>query len=119
MLLRFLVSGGINTMTTYGVFLILLRFVPHYMSYSISFIIGIGISYLLNRYFVFASPGRKRALLYPAIYLMQYLFGLLIVFLWIDLLQFNINLVLLASLIVTIPITFILTKWIFQAKPKA
>ena len=97
----------------------LLRFLPYYMSYSISFIIGIGISYLLNRYFVFSSPGRKRALLYPAIYLLQYLFGLMIVFLWIDLLQFNINLAPLASLIVTIPMTFILTKWIFQAKPKA
>ena len=87
------------------------------ISYTVSFIIGIAIAYLLNRYFVFATPSAgRRALFFPAIYLLQYLLGLLVVVLWVDLLKLNVALAPLPSLIITIPLTFVLTKWVFQVR---
>lgn len=117
---RFLVSGGFNTAVTYALYLVLLQFFPYWFSYSLTFAIGIGLAYLLSRYFVFGAPrAGKRILLFPAVYLVQYLAGLLIVFVWVDVLLWYPTLAPLASLVVTIPITFILTKWVFNASKEA
>jgi putative flippase GtrA len=55
-------------------------------------------------------------MLFPAVYLVQYLVGLLVVFLWVDLFQLRTALAPLASLIITIPVTFVLTRWVFQVR---
>ena len=116
---RFLLSGGLNTLVTYGIYLALLRFMSYRISYSLAFMIGIAIAYLLSRYFVFVMPSAgKRGILFPAIYLLQYLVGLLVVFLWVDILQLHVALAPLASLIITIPITFVLTRWVFEVRPQ-
>lgn len=114
--LRFLLSGGFNTAVTYVIYLVLLQFFPYWFSYTLTFAFGIGLAYVLSRYFVFGMPrAGKRILLFPVVYFVQYLAGLLIVFVWVDVFLWHPTLAPLASMTVTIPITFILTKWVFNA----
>ena len=112
---RFLLSGGSNTAVTYVLYLGLLQFLPYWFSYTLTFSFGIALAYVLSRYFVFGvPPSGRRIFLFPAIYFLQFLAGLLIVFVWVDLFGWNPAFAPLASIAVTIPATFILTKWIFQ-----
>ena len=61
----------------------LLRFVLYRTSYSLAYIIGVVLSYFLNRVFVFRSNrGLSTAALFPVVYLIQYLAGLSVVPLW-------------------------------------
>lgn len=112
---RFLISGGLNTAITYGIYLILLQFIPYAISYSLSFASGIGLAYMLNRYFIFGAPrAGARILLFPMIYIIQYFTGLVAVFVWVDQLNWHSALAPLASVAVTVPITYLLTKWLFH-----
>ena len=113
---RFLLSGGFNTAVTYVLYLGLLQFLPYWFSYTLTFSFGIALAYVLSRYFVFGmARSGSRIFLFPVIYFLQFLAGLLIVFVWVDLLGWNPALAPLASIAVTIPATFILTKWVFNA----
>lgn len=113
---RFVLSGGFNTAVTYALYLVLLQFSPYWFSYTLTFAFGIGLAYVLSRYFVFGMPSAgKRIFLFPVAYLVQYFAGILIVFVWVDVLLWHPILAPLASLTATIPITFVLTKWVFNA----
>ena len=115
---RFLLSGGFNTAATYALYLVLLQFFPYGVSYTLTFASGIGLAYLLNRYFVFGAPrAGTRILLFPLVYLVQYFAGLLTMFLWVDVFFRHAALAPLASVAITIPITFVLTKWVFHGNP--
>ena len=48
---RFLVSGGFNTLVTYGLYLLLLNVLSYRISYTIAYVAGIVLAYSLNRFF--------------------------------------------------------------------
>lgn len=111
---RFLLSGAANTLATYFLYLLLLRFMPYGISYTAAFTTGIALAYVLNRYFVF--QGRRslmRSMLFPLAYLAQYLLGLVIVHAWVKLAGWDARLAPLASIAISVPVTFVLTRWIF------
>ncbi|WP_310333772.1 GtrA family protein [Pseudomonas corrugata] len=117
-LARFLLSGGLNTALTYGIYLVILLFLPYKISYTISYIFGIGIAYALNRVFVFKGhQGIKSVALLPLVYLIQYLFSLLIVWVWVEKLGYDQRVAPLIAIMTTIPVTFMLSKLIFSKKP--
>lgn len=110
-------SGGVNTVVTYLVYLLLLQIFSYTVAYSIAYAFGILLAFILNRYFVFqTSRGAKAAFLFPFIYLIQYLTSLLIIWLWVEKLDLNVMLAPLASIILTIPITYSLSKLLFSPK---
>jgi len=112
---RFLLSGGFNTLLTYAIYLMLLHFLSYRISFTITFIIGIVIAYVLSRYFVFAVPSKgRRVMMFPIIYIIQYIVSMLMVFLWVDWLQLHVVWAPLASIVITIPITFALNRWVFK-----
>ncbi|RZO08824.1 GtrA family protein [Pseudomonas moorei] len=112
---KFLISGGFNTAMTYGVYLILLMFLPYTTSYTISYIAGIVLAYLLNRFFVFKShQGLKTIALLPLVYVMQYVISMLILWCWVEKLGFNDSLAPIVAIIITIPITYVLSKFVFS-----
>lgn len=114
--IKFLLSGGLNTIVTYGIYLLLLRYLPYSTSYTISYITGIVIAYLMNRFFVFKSHrGLKSMVLLPLVYLIQYLLNLLIIWLWIEKIGLAIRLAPLAAIVITIPITYIISKIVFRS----
>ena len=51
-------NGIINTVVTYGLFLLISRFTDYRISITISYIVGILLSYFLNSKIVFNSKGK-------------------------------------------------------------
>jgi putative flippase GtrA len=116
--LRFLLTGGLNTAVTYTLYLILLNFFAYTTSYSISYVCGILLAFLLSRYVVFKEhQGLKSVIFFPLIYLAQYLFGLLVVWFWVRILFLPEFLAPLAAIILSLPLTYTLSKLVF-IKPK-
>ncbi|KPX34841.1 MULTISPECIES: GtrA family protein [Pseudomonas syringae group] len=114
---RFLMSGGFNTALTYGLYLILLMFLSYKISYTISYVTGILLAYVLNRFFVFKShQGIRSVVLLPLIYAIQYGLSLVILWCWVEKLAFDERLAPLAAIALTLPVTFFLSKVAFTAK---
>ncbi|WP_050483065.1 GtrA family protein [Pseudomonas sp. Ant30-3] len=114
---RFLVSGGVNTVLTYGAYLLLLKMFSYKIAYTISYLAGILLAFTLNRYFVFKShQGAKSALLFPFIYVIQYVLSIVIIWAWVEKFGLNIAAAPLISIILTIPVTFILSRMLFATK---
>lgn len=112
---RFLISGGVNTLATYLLYLTLLQVLPYWSSYAIAFIVGVVLAYVLNRLFVFGAPqSEKKAAMLPLVYLVQYLVGALIVYAWVELLDLGTAFAPAASIAITVPLTFLASRWLFH-----
>lgn len=116
-IIKFVIVGGINTLDYYLVYLILLKLLHiHYMvSHIIGFIVSFIISYYLNCYFVYrVKPILKKFLSFPLTQVVN--MGMQSLFLYIFVRWFNFpsEIAPFVGLIVTIPITFILSKWILK-----
>ncbi|MCC2957033.1 GtrA family protein [Massilia sp. IC2-477] len=111
---RFLLAGGLNTLLTYVLYLVLLNAFSYKTSYAITYVAGLVIAYLLNRLFVFNSHrGAASALLLPLVYLFQYLIGAGIVYAWVELIGQDERVAPLIAVVVTIPLTYVLSRTIF------
>ena len=116
-IIKFVIVGGINTLDYYLVYLILLKLLHiHYMvSHIIGFIVSFIIYYYLNCYFVYrVKPTLKKFLSFPLTQVVN--MGMQSLFLYIFVRWFNFpsEIAPFVGLIVTIPITFILSKWILK-----
>ena len=111
---RYLLAGGANTLVTYALYLALLRMLNYRWAYVLAFIAGIGLSFLLLRYLVFARPGKRFSLAYVAAsHGLQLVLGLTIVELWVGWLRSPAWLAPLAAAAVCVPVMFVLQRWIF------
>jgi len=116
---KFIGVGGINTAITYLLYLLLLLFLNYQVSYTISYIFGIYLSYWLNLKFVFnEKSSRKKMLLFPLVYIVQYLLGIFILYIVIDKFDFPKEIGPIIVVIITIPFTYLFTKIILKAKIK-
>jgi putative flippase GtrA len=115
--LRFLLAGGLNTAVTYVIYLGLLQVTSYQISYAIAFVSGIAISYVLGRVFVFkVHQGYRSALMLPLVYLIQSRTGAVVVWMWIDLLHQHPMLAPAISILVTLPLTYFLSRFAFVGK---
>lgn len=116
---RFLCTGGINTVLTYAIYLLLLQMLSYQVSYTIAYVSGIAITYFLNKIFVFKThQGWKSVILYPFVYFFQYLFGMLVLWLIVGQLGLSAKLGPLAVVVMTIPLTYWLTRFVFVGTEK-
>ena len=114
---KFVGVGSINTIVTYLLYLLLLHFASYQVSYTMAYIFGIWLSYWLNLKFVFQAKGsRKKIVLFPLVYLAQYLFGMLVLYVAIDTLNISEKIAPILIVLFTVPLTFILTKTILSEK---
>jgi putative flippase GtrA len=112
--LRFLISGGVNTAATYAVYLALLHIVRYKAAYTIAYIFGILLSFAINRFFVFQTHrGWRSILLFPFVYLSQYLVSLGVVWTWVEHFHLMKELAPLVAIVITIPLTFVLSRLVF------
>lgn len=112
--LRFLISGGINTVATYAAYLALLQANSYKVAYTAAYVFGIVIAFFINRLFVFRTHrGWRSLLMFPFVYLAQYLVSLAVVFAWVEHLKMPAALAPLIAIVVTIPLTFILSRFVF------
>lgn len=116
-LARFLVSGGFNTVLTYLVYLIALNWLSYAWSYSLAYALGIVLAFILNRSYVFKSDrGWRSVILFPFVYLAQYLISMLVLRVWIDHLGWRAELAPLMAIVVSLPVTYVLSRLVFGYK---
>jgi putative flippase GtrA len=120
---RFLFSGGLNTLVTYVVYLELLNVWSYRPSYTVAYLLGIVLAFVMNRLFVFRSHrGMRSVYLFPLVYVVQYLVSLAVLWVWIDQWGLDSRLGPLIAIVFTIPITYVLSLFIFVpagGKPSA
>lgn len=113
---RYLAAGGINTAITYVGYLLLLPVMHHQVAYALTYVLGVFTSYALNARLVFRQPLRWRgALQFPLVFVVQYVLAALFLELFIAL-GMSAGLAGLVSIAPTVPITFVLSRWIIKPK---
>lgn len=115
--IKFVIVGGMNTLNYYIVYLCLLKLleVNYLVSHISGFIISFVISYYLNCYFVYkVTPTWRKFLKFPLTQVVN--MGMQTLLLYIFVQWFGISSVIapFAGLIITIPITFVLSKYILR-----
>lgn len=112
---RFLVSGGVNTVVTYGIYLLLVQFLRYQVAYTVTYVIGIALGYLLNAFWVFKSvPTFKSAVAYPVVYMGQYALGIGLLSVFVDVLGIENRIAPALVIAVTLPLMFVLSKFVFK-----
>ena len=82
---RYVFFGGLNTVLTYVIYLVCLRFMTYRFAYTVTFICGICISYFFNAQFVFKKELRiLKALQFFVVYLLQYFVGLSLLYVLVE-----------------------------------
>lgn len=115
---RFLIAGAVNTGLTYLLYLGLLFLMPYVWAYSLTYAIGIGIGYLLNAHWVFKrAPSLGSATAYPLIYALNYLLGVGMLWLLVDLIHIPKEIAPLLVVALSVPVMYIVTKSIFLGRP--
>lgn len=110
-------AGIANTIITYIIYFILLQFFLYSTAYSIAFVSGIILSYALNTYWVFHQTWSwKKLVQYPMVYFTQYFSGLILLMFFVEYLLINPKFAALLNIVILLPITFFLTRWIIKDK---
>lgn len=113
--IKFIIIGCINTGAGYVLYLAFIQAMAYPYAYSLSFSLSIVISYLLNAHFVFNEPlSFKKFLAFPLVYLVQYLSGLVLMYLAVEQLSIPVSLAPLLVVIITLPVTFLLAQFIVK-----
>lgn len=116
---RFLLSGGINTVATYAIYLALLQLLDYRIAYTVAYLLGVLLSYILNWLFVFrVHRGLSSVLLFPFVYVAQYVASLAIVWMWVQRFGFSKAFAPLIAIAITIPLTYAVSKVVFLKKKK-
>lgn len=113
---RYLAAGGINTIATYIAYLWLLPLMHHQAAYALTYVLGIFTSYALNARLVFHQPLRWRgALQFPLVFIVQYGLAALFLELFVAF-GMSAGLAGLVNIAPTVPITFLLSRWIIKPR---
>jgi putative flippase GtrA len=116
--LFFIIVGAINTALGYVLYLLFLLFLPYTVAYSVTYVLGIFISYYLNSRFVFRLPfSLSKALRFPIVYLVQYGLGVLLLRTLVEIFSIDRAIAPILVIIVTIPVTFILSRLVLRGRP--
>lgn len=114
---KFIFFGGINTVLSYAIYVVLLLFLIYPVAYSLAYFLGIFISYYLNSRFVFKRDVRLvKAFQYPLVYLVQYLLGVSLLSVLIEIFSLNKFIAPALVIMITIPVTFFLSRFIIKGR---
>ena len=116
-ILKFIIVGGINTLNYYVVYLLLLKLlhIEYMISHITGFIVAFVISYYLNCYFVYrVKPTWRKFISFPITQIVNIRLQTVLLYVFVSWLNLPAEIAPFAGLIITIPITFILSKWILK-----
>jgi putative flippase GtrA len=115
--LRFIITGMINTGTSFVLYLMFKLVMPYSIAYVIAYICGVVVSYFLNSLFVFHQPLHwKKALQFPLVYVGQLILGFLLLIIWVERLHVNSTIAPILVVICTVPVTFVLSRLIIKGR---
>jgi putative flippase GtrA len=118
-LVRFVIAGGLNAVFGYSVYLLLLLLAPYAISYTVAYAAGILFAYCVSARFVFRRPLQWRhAAQYPLVYALQYLLGITLTVALVERAHVNPEFVLALVIVITLPVTFWLSRWIIKRDNK-
>ena len=116
---RFLLSGATNTLVTYLLYLLLNVFLGYQLAYFLSFFSGIFLSYWLNSVVVFkVALSWKKLLSFPLVYVVQYVIGAFILRYTVAQLGINEALAPLITIVITLPITYVISRFLLTGENK-
>ena len=102
---------------SYAIYVVLLLFLIYPVAYSLAYFLGIFISYYLNSRFVFKRDVRLvKAFQYPLVYLVQYLLGVSLLSVLIEIFSLNKFIAPALVIMITIPVTFFLSRFIIKGR---
>ncbi|WP_457830851.1 flippase GtxA [Staphylococcus aureus] len=116
-ILKFIIVGGINTLNYYVVYLLLLKLlhIEYMVSHITGFLVAFVISYYLNCYFVYrVKPTWRKFISFPITQIVNVSLQTVLLYVFVSWLNLPAEIAPFAGLIITIPITFILSKWILK-----
>ena len=114
---KFIFFGIVNSALGYVIYVILVFFLAYPVAYTIAYLAGIFISYYLNSKFVFKREMcLTKVLQYPVVYIVQYVLSLLLLYLLVELCQINKLVAPVLVIIVTVPVTFVLSRFIIKGR---
>ncbi|CUC97581.1 flippase GtxA [Staphylococcus aureus] len=116
-ILKFIIVGGINTLNYYVVYLLLLKLlhIEYMISHITGFLVAFVISYYLNCYFVYrVKPTWRKFISFPITQIVNVSLQTVLLYIFVSWLNLPAEIAPFAGLIITIPITFILSKWILK-----
>lgn len=116
-ILKFIIVGGINTLNYYVVYLLLLKLlhIEYMISHITGFLVAFVISYYLNCYFVYrVKPTWRKFISFPITQIVNVSLQTVLLYVFVSWLNLPAEIAPFAGLIITIPITYILSKWILK-----
>lgn len=114
-MLRFLVTGSINTVFCWGVYLLLNLIVPYPVAYTGAYMVGTVFSYFLNTRWVFKVPMNWRTFLqFPSVYIVQYGLGVVLVWGMVETWPVLEPVAPLLVVGMTLPVTFLMSRFILK-----
>jgi len=114
-LFKFVIGGGINTAFTFALYYGLQIVLPYQVAYALAFATGIVFSYWFNATIVFRTPvSWKGFFAFPLVYLAQYLLSAVLLSVFVERLDIPQGVAPLVVIVVTIPVTFVLTRWFLR-----
>jgi putative flippase GtrA len=113
--LRFLLAGGANTLIGYGVYLLLNTVFDYRVAYTLAFVAGILLSFVLNSVYVFRQRLRWRRLtVFPLVYLLQYAVGLVVVWTFVEVMRLPEPLAPWAAVAASLPVTYLAARYVLK-----
>ncbi len=116
-ILKFIIVGGINTLNYYVVYLLLLKLlhIEYMISHITGFLVAFVISYYLNCYFVYrVKPTWRKFISFPITQIINVSLQTVLLYVFVSWLNLPAEIAPFAGLVITIPITFVLSKWILK-----
>ncbi|HGZ9875091.1 flippase GtxA [Staphylococcus aureus] len=116
-ILKFIIVGGINTLNYYVVYLLLLKLlhIEYMISHITGFLVAFVISYYLNCYFVYRVKSTWRKFIsFPITQIVNVSLQTVLLYVFVSWLNLPAEIAPFAGLVITIPITFVLSKWILK-----
>lgn len=115
----FAITGTLNTLLMFALYVALNRIMNYQYSYFIAYCISVIALYFMNVWFVFKTPFTWSGFLkFPLIYVLQYVVGAFSLE-FIVRLGFPVNFAPILIILVLLPITFVLNRWVLMKKSKA
>jgi putative flippase GtrA len=114
---RYLIGGTITTVLSLAAYYGLQLFLPYQVAYALAFVFGVAVAYCVNVGYVFkAQHTPAKAAAFPLVYLIQYVLGALLLAFLVETLGVPQEIAPIGAAIVTIPLTFALTRRVVRSR---
>ncbi|MFD8718445.1 putative flippase GtrA [Streptomyces sp. Ag109_O5-1] len=119
-IITFALVGVVNTATYYGLYLLLLRYLPYLAAHVIAFTLSMIGSFFLNAKFTYRiRPTWRKFLLFPLTNATNFVITTVGVYVIVDMLHVGSKFAPLMASAAAIPVTFVVSRWVMLPKVEA